>query len=87
MKLLKVSNVAQDDHALGKEDLDSLNKISAVGGPIITRVKFFSQATVPRAQYSKPHENQTEGHSAHPKNMTTFSTIPRHWVSTDRDIF
>lgn len=69
VKLLKVSNVAEQ-YKLGKEDLASVKKLSAVGSPSVARLKVLSQARVPGAQYSKPHESQPGDHSADLKTMT-----------------
>lgn len=57
VKLLKVSNVAQQ-YKLGKEDLASVKKISAVRSPSMARLKIISQARMPGAPQSKPCENQ-----------------------------
>lgn len=69
VKVLKVSNVAQQ-YKLGKQDPASVNKASAVGSPSVVRLQVLSQARVPEAQHSKPHENQPGDHSAEVKTIT-----------------
>lgn len=68
MKLLKVIKVAQQ-YTLGKEDLISVKKVSAVGSSGVARL-VFSHTRVPDAQYSKPCENQPRDHLADIKSMT-----------------